>query len=107
LIFLSKRTSYIYVRSLLKKIRVSLDGLMHFSHENGITLQIEEYLGECCIIGARAQSSDGDFCLQLCKDFFLSHEKTPLYLYYRNCGLPSIKEFWYDESSSKTSVRVT
>jgi len=28
LIFLSKRTSYIYVRSLLKKIRVSLDGLM-------------------------------------------------------------------------------
>ena len=45
------------------------------------------------IIGARAQSSDGDFCLQLCKDFFLSHEKTPFYLYYRNCGLPSIKEF--------------
>jgi hypothetical protein len=30
-----------------------------------------------------------------------------VYLYYRNCGLPSIKEFWYDESSSKTSVRVT
>ena len=28
-------------------------------------------------------------------------------MYYRNCGLPSIKEYWYDESSSKTSVRVT
>ena len=26
---------------------------------------------------------------------------------YRNCGLPSIKEFWYDESCSKASVRVT
>ena len=59
------------------------------------------------IIGARAQPSDGDFCLQLCKDFFLSHEKTPFHLYYRNCGLPSIKEFWYDESCSKASVRVT
>ena len=32
------------------------------------------------IIGTRAQSSDGDFRLQFCKDFFLCHEKNSFLL---------------------------
>ena len=37
----------------------------------------------------------------------MSGIKNSFCLYYRNCGLPSIKEFWYDESCSKALARVT
>ena len=59
------------------------------------------------VIGLRTESPQFDFRRQLLPDFFLGHVKNSFILFFRSCGVPSIKVFMYNGSCLRISVRVT